>query len=136
MGRKKHKIKPRCFGCGKCCREQGFDLTVTPGDTRRWKRQGRTDILRYVWVSKGLGGYGDIWIDPETGEDLGYCPFLQKVSQGKYICGIYETRPKICREFWCEYAYGVGRKGQNFRGRAGWTERARELGYGQAETST
>jgi Fe-S-cluster containining protein len=136
MGRKKHKIKPRCFGCGKCCREQGFDLTVTPGDTRRWKKHGRTDILRYVWVFKGLGGYGDIWIDPETGDELGYCPFLQRVSPGKYICGIYETRPKICREFWCEYAYGVGRKGQNFRGRAGWTQRARELGYGQAETST
>ena len=133
MGRKKYKKKPRCFRCGKCCVEQGFDLTATSADTRRWERQGRADILRYVWVPKGAGGYGDIWIDPETGEDLDYCPFLQKVSLGKYICGIYETRPKICREFWCEYAYGVGKKGQTFRGMAGWTDRARQLGYGQSE---
>jgi Fe-S-cluster containining protein len=136
MSRKKHKIKPRCFRCGKCCREHGFGLTVTPGDTRRWKKQGRADILRYAWIPRGVGGYGDIWIDPETGEDLDYCPFLQKVSLGKYICSIYETRPKICREFWCEYAYGVGRRGQTFRGMAGWTERARQLGYGQAKAST
>jgi len=132
--RKTYKKKPRCFKCGMCCKEQGFALTVTPADTRRWKKQKRSDILHYVWAPKGGGGYGDIWIDPETGEDLDYCPFLQKVGRGKYICSIHETRPKICREFWCEYAYGVGRKGSTFRGRAGWTERAKQLGYGQADT--
>ena len=130
MARKTHKKKPRCFRCGKCCREHGFGLTATPGDIRRWKRQGRVDIMRYVWSPKEAGGYGDIWIDPETGEDLGYCPFLQKVNLGKYTCGIYETRPKICRDFWCEYAYGVGKKGQGFRGMAGWSEKAKQLGYG------
>ena len=130
MGRKKYKKKPRCFRCGKCCAEQGFALTVTLADTRRWKRQGRADILRYAWVPKGAGGYGDIWIDPEKGEDLDYCPFLQKVGQGKYICSILETRPKVCRDFWCEYAYGVGRRGQPFRRTAGWSKKAKQLGYG------
>jgi len=135
VGRKEHKKKPRCFRCGKCCREHGFALTVTPANTRRWKRQKRTDILRYVWAPKFAGGYGDIWIDPETGEDLDYCPFLQKVERGKYICSIHETRPKICKGFWCEYAFGVGSKGTAFSRMAGWTERAKHLGYGQANIS-
>ena len=127
--------RSKCSMCGKCCREYGHGLTITPGDYRRWKHQGREDILRYAWVPKGLGGYGDIWIDPEIGEDLDYCPFLERVSQRKYICAIHDTRPKVCREFWCEYVYGVGKKPVPFRRMNGWTERARELGYGQANNS-
>lgn len=130
--------RSKCIRCGKCCREQGFELIATSGDIRRWRREGRIDILRYVWSPKMLGGYGDIWTDPETGEDLDYCPFLRRVAgvttiKGRYRCDIYETRPKVCREFYCEYAYGDGKRGKAFKTARGWSERARELGYGQAE---
>ena len=116
--------------------EGRFCLDCNASRYKAMKRQGRADILRHVWPPKGAGGHGDIWIDPETGEDLDYCPFLQRVVQRKYICSIHETRPKLCREFWCDYAYGVERRGQTFRGMAGWTGRAKQSGYGQGKVLT
>jgi len=107
--------KPKCVMCGECCKKLGFgDLKVTVEDYRRWKREGREDILRYVWLPPGSPGFGDIWIDPETGENLDYCPFLKRVSEDKYICTIHNTKPEVCKKFWCKYAYGVGGKGERF----------------------
>ena len=47
-----------------------------------------------------------IWHNPETGEQLTQCPFLEKLpSQGnspqqeKYTCGIYLDRPEDCRHY-------------------------------------
>ncbi len=124
--------RPKCSMCGKCCKEHGFGLTMTPGDYRRWKRQGRWDILQYAWVATRIG-YGDIWIDPKTGEDLSYCPFLKKVNPSRYICAIQDTKPKGCKEFFCEWAYGIGEKGIPFKRQSGWTEKARQLGYGKTK---
>lgn len=128
----KARKRPKCSMCGKCCREGGSELIMTPSDYRRWKRQGRWDILRYAWV--GLPqGHGDLWIDSKTGEELLYCPFLKEISAGKYVCEIYDTRPKVCREFWCEWSYGVGKKGVPFKTAKGWGEKAMQLGYEQTE---
>ena len=101
---------------------------MTPSDYRRWKRQERWDILRYVRL--GLPqAHGDLWIDSETGEELHCCPFLKELEPMKYICEIYDTKPKVCREFWCEGSYGVGEKGVPFKTGRGWSEKASELGY-------
>ena len=98
-----------------------------PSDHRRWKRQGRQDILGYVSQYQRYADYGDIWVDwvdPETGDVLAHCPFLHKVDQGKYTCAIHNTKPAICKRFWCEWAYGVGKKGVPFRSMAGRTGKA------------
>jgi len=101
--------------CGKCCEEMGFELTVTVEDYKRWVREGREDILRYVWLPPGSPGFGDIWIDPETGEDLDYCPFFRRINKNRGICLIHDTKPEVCREFWCEYSCGVGEKGKPYK---------------------
>ncbi len=98
-------------------------------DYVRWKHQRRWDILRYAWIPKLSDGWGDLWIDPATGEDVRRCPFLKRSFQGKYVCGIEDTKPRICREFWCEGAYGVGENGVMFRSFNGWSQKAKQLGY-------
>ena len=118
---------PECSMCSYCCRAP-IVLTITPADYRRWKRQGRSDILRYVSVSTEQS-YGTLWIDMEDGEEPSYCPFLNKVSDDKCICTIQDTKPKVCKEFRCEWSYGVGKKGIPFKTERGWTDRARRLGY-------
>lgn len=129
------RIGPTCSMCGKCCAEHGHGLTIISEDYKRWKHQRRTDILRYAWIPKGSNGFGDIWIDPKTGEDLDYCPFLVKVGRGKYVCSIHDTKPEGCREFWCEWTYGVGKKGVPFKTMGGWSEKAKQLGYGNSKTA-
>lgn len=97
--------------CGSCCLAQGCGLKIVPGDYKRWRQQGRQDILRYAWIAPRLGSYGGVWMDPELGNDLSFCPFLKKISQQKYVCTIHDTKPKACKDFWCEWSYGVGNKG-------------------------
>ncbi len=115
--------------CGKCCRVPVV-LIMKPEDYQRWKRQGRSDILRYA-SEPPLQGYGDLWIDLKGGEGASYCPFIKEVSLNKYICTIQDTKPKVCKEFWCEWAYGAGDKGMPFKTDGGWTDKAKQLGYGQ-----
>lgn len=61
-------------------------LGISAGDTSRWEREGRTDILAQV------GPYSS-WRNP------GPCPFLVAADDGRRVCGIYETRPETCREY-------------------------------------
>jgi len=114
--------------CGYCCRAP-IALIMMPEDYERWKRQGRSDILRYA-SARTSEGYGTLWIDADDDKELSYCPFLKKVGEDKHICTIHDTKPKVCREFWCEWSYGVGKKGTPFRTDRGWTDKARQLGYG------
>ncbi len=115
--------------CGKCCRAPVI-LVTKPSDYRRWTRQGRSDILRYASVPTQQG-YGDLRIDIEGGEWSSYCPFIKKVSHYKYICTIQNTKPIVCKEFRCEWAYWAGKKGIPFKTECGWTDKAKRLGYGQ-----
>ncbi|MFC1977698.1 YkgJ family cysteine cluster protein [Chloroflexota bacterium] len=126
----KPRKRPRCSMCAKCCRAPVI-LITKPGDYKRWIRQGRTDILSYA-SEPPYHGYGDLWINIDGSEASGYCPFIRKVSHDdKYTCTIQDTKPKVCKEFRCEWAYGVGKKGIPFKTERGWTDRARQLGYGQ-----
>ena len=110
--------KPRCSRCGACCLKQGSGFTMTPADFKRWKDEQREDILRYIPLHHTETLDHDVWIDwadPDTHESLAYCPFLQMVDHRAYACAINETKPDICRGFWCEWAYGAGRRGKPFR---------------------
>jgi Fe-S-cluster containining protein len=118
--------------CGKCCKSPMVMITK-PEDYRRWVRQGRTDILKYA-TEPPPRGYGDLLADTNEGWDTGYCPFIRKVSQNRYICSIQETKPKVCREFRCEWSYGIGKKGIPFKTDCGWTDRAIHLGYGKVDS--
>ena len=69
-------------------------------------------------------------IDVNGRDDSTHCPFIKKVDDNKYICTIHDTKPKVCREFRCEWAYGVGEKGIPFKTERGWTDKAVQLGYG------
>jgi len=64
-------------------------------DLARWKREGRDYILRACrdacWV-------GDHFMSVTTGMTIHDCPFLD-FSEGAFACTIYETRPRVCREF-------------------------------------
>jgi Fe-S-cluster containining protein len=97
-----------CTNCGKCCTNPAYmgTLTATEQDVRRWRREGRQDILRFVEVlgraGKSLpgGDFADLWIDQETGMERERCPFVRKVrGQNRYLCTIYETRPQVCRDY-------------------------------------
>lgn len=83
-----------CNQCGKCCQKYGGDggLSATAEEIDWWQSH-RPEIARFVQK-------GQIWIDPETGQHLGGCPWLKK-EPGKelYICDIYFDRPEDCREY-------------------------------------
>ena len=89
--------KRDCEGCGaKCCLAWGFGITITDADIQKLKDNFADDILQYI--SKNG------WINPETGEELAFCPFLAIVD-GRYSCRIYpkegeiDLRPEICATY-------------------------------------
>lgn len=90
-----------CQQCGECCKKYAGTLKASVEDIERWKREGREDILEYVYVFEfdGIIIGGDLWFDPKTGEEIiGTCPFLKK-SKGKFICLIHDTKPTVCKEY-------------------------------------
>jgi Fe-S-cluster containining protein len=88
-----------CNQCGKCCiKYSDGGLSATSEEIKMWEIF-RPHIYKYVRDGK-------IWIDPDTYEQLSYCPFLEKTpgknnspQQGKYSCGIYRDRPEDCRHY-------------------------------------
>jgi len=41
---------------------------------------------------------GEIWKNPDTGEQMGRCPWLRQVpNQDRYTCDIYLDRPDDCK---------------------------------------
>jgi len=98
--KRKGKIVFKCQQCGKCCKKYVGVLKSTVDDIERWKREGREDILKYVYIFE-IDGYvlgGDLWFDPRTGRELSKCPFLKR-DKDKMVCLIHDTKPNICREF-------------------------------------
>lgn len=126
--------KPQCSQCGECCRAPMVMITRT-SDYKRWAAQGRDDILKLTAVPPP-GGYGDFLTDTGKTENPEYCPFIEKIGDDKFICTIYDTRPKVCKTFRCEWCYGVGKKGVPFKTDSGWTDRAKQLGYGKPRKRT
>ena len=74
-------------------------------DVKRWRREGRQDILRFAHVLGSRNDpWADLWIDsqaPDHRDPERYrCPFVRKVrGQPRYLCTIYETRPQVCRDY-------------------------------------
>ncbi|MDB1126117.1 YkgJ family cysteine cluster protein [Vibrio algarum] len=87
-----------CNSCGKCCIKYGDgDISATKDEIDLWELFN-PDIFEYV---KG----NQIWFDPESGERLNKCPFLERVPsdnpdvKSKYTCRIYLDRPEDCRHY-------------------------------------
>jgi Fe-S-cluster containining protein len=99
----KPKLPPGspCTNCGRCCTNESYmgNLQATGADVRRWRRQGRYDILHFAEImGPPQDPWADLWID-QSG-DRERCPFVRKVrGQNRYMCTIYDTRPKVCRNY-------------------------------------
>lgn len=93
-----------CKQCGRCCTSPIVSsMQATVEDIARWRKEGRTDILKYVWAYNLKDADWcscDIWVSPITGEDMIRCPFLRKVrNKDFYECRIHDTKPEECREY-------------------------------------
>ncbi|MHA1974876.1 MAG: hypothetical protein ACTSW1_17900 [Candidatus Hodarchaeales archaeon] len=114
-----------CAQCGKCCIEFGSGLSVSKVEIQKWENDDRYDILDHVFlfeymkcekcnklypiddkICKTCGNKlepyilgGDLWFDPETGEELDTCPFLEQLEKGKYVCLIHDAKPDRCKNF-------------------------------------
>ena len=68
----------KCKQCGNCCLNlyDAFSTSATEDDIRMWQDEGRNDILEWVDpISLGNDHFiYDIWISPNTGEDIQRCP--------------------------------------------------------------
>ena len=100
--RKEWKIlydKFECLRCGRCCKRTKWvtdiDLRLVWEDIERWRREGRDDILKYVYVFEGWGGD---FFDKKTFKRFSKCPFLKKEGR-LYSCSIHETKPRGCKLF-------------------------------------
>lgn len=80
-----------CNQCGKCCiNYSNGGLSASASEIDYWEIH-RPDIYRYVSA-------GNIWMNPETAEQLKRCPWLKKLpDQDKYACNIYFDRPDDCK---------------------------------------
>ena len=80
-----------CNQCGKCCLIYGDGgLAATPQDLEHWATH-RPDVYRFARGS-------NIWVSPETGQQLTRCPWLQG-DRAPYSCSIYDDRPEDCRSY-------------------------------------
>jgi Fe-S-cluster containining protein len=44
--------------------------------------------------------FGDLWLNPNTGDEVTRCPWLRKLpKQDKYKCRIHDTKPAHCRNY-------------------------------------
>lgn len=80
-----------CNQCGKCCiNYSNGGLSASASEIDYWEIH-RPDIFSYVRD-------GNIWVSPDTGEQLERCPWLRKIpDQHKYTCDIYFDRPDDCK---------------------------------------
>jgi len=92
-------MKFECKRCGKCCVKFTGTLSATKEDILRWRKEGRDDIIAYVYF---MGDdWGDLFFHPETGGEIhDRCPFLRKIrNKNEYKCMIEETKPEVCRNY-------------------------------------
>lgn len=87
-----------CTQCGKCCLlYSDGGLSASAEEVEAWETFNPA-IAEYVVDGK-------IWMDPDTGEQLTRCPWLEvrpaDSSNGsdKYGCSIYQDRPEDCRHY-------------------------------------
>ena len=85
-----------CKRCGICCLADA-NAYITWDDRKRWINEGREDILHLLEHEHALWA-GDHFVSSEDGRYLHSCIFLS-YEGNQYVCTIYETRPKRCREY-------------------------------------
>jgi len=84
-----------CRRCGACC---SVDMIAyaDAADKDRWGAEGRIDILAR------LDGNNVFWagdrIISRAGSKVNHCFYLRR-EDGFCSCEIYETRPRVCREY-------------------------------------
>ncbi len=85
-----------CNQCGKCCIKYSDGGLSATQDEIDWWEIFRPNIARYV-------SEGEIWVDPESGQALKRCPWLQSSTNASnktiYSCQIYHDRPDDCRHY-------------------------------------
>ena len=87
-----NRMKP-CNSCGKCCEKAGNGGLSASKEEIDWWEIHRPDIACYARDGK-------IWVDPESGEYLARCPWLQEgPGSRRFTCAIYEDRPEDCRHY-------------------------------------
>jgi Fe-S-cluster containining protein len=97
-------IPSLCTRCGKCCLNDSYmsTLSIDRTDVARWRKQGRADILQYVWSI--TPAVHDAWVKPD-GSECTRCPFVRKdAGAATYKCRIYDMRPQVCRDYPSSYA--------------------------------
>jgi len=96
-----------CDGCGKCCAGYGSFVRIERqlNDRDYYCRYNLSGDLFPVHTD---AEYADEIMDryaestPGAHDGRKPCPFLcRNRNGGGFVCGIYETRPPICREFRC-----------------------------------
>jgi Fe-S-cluster containining protein len=83
----------KCNQCGKCCKKYSDGgLSASAEEIASWEAFW-PEIYCHVKD-------GQIWVNPDSGEQLVRCPWLRKLpDQEKYICDIYFERPGDCRYY-------------------------------------
>lgn len=82
-----------CACCGHCCESFGGHLRATEQDMKRWRSEGRDDLLARI------NRLGWIWVDPKTKQLEDPCPFIERTPDHKGLCRINETKPDMCRDY-------------------------------------
>jgi len=82
-----------CNQCGKCCENYSDGgLSASKSEIEYW------EIFR-PRIDNFVSG-GNIWVDPNTGNQLKRCPWLRQIpNQDKYVCDIYYDRPDDCKHY-------------------------------------
>jgi Fe-S-cluster containining protein len=105
-----------CERCGSCCLQIHGIINISEADIRKWVNDDRVDILQYcegwntdmfLWDRDELIRYlnegisMEMWFDPKSGDEVSLCPFL-KHSKKEFECTIQDTKPEICRKYFCD----------------------------------
>ncbi|MGB7788358.1 YkgJ family cysteine cluster protein [Methanoregula sp.] len=107
-----------CNGCGKCCAGYGSFIRIERqlNDRDYYCRYGLTGDLFPVHADADYAGeIADRYTDGPgiAREGKKPCPFLCRNRSGEgFACGIYATRPPVCREFRCYRMLVYNREGQ------------------------
>ncbi len=81
----------------KCCLPMDLIAYVTEEDRKRWTQAGRTDILHILEKQHGVWA-GSPRIPGQRAPAAGDAPFHTGM-EALGTCTIYETRPKVCRDY-------------------------------------
>ena len=99
-----------CRQCGDCCKFLDYHDALTAADVKQWQRMGRQDILERVGISRRVDGAPiyRIWVEPGSNQFSETCPFLKHLpSENRWICGIHDVKPRICREYPVSRKHGI-----------------------------